>query len=191
MITLRDGAAGETGTASYSFAGDPGLYDVVLAYFDENDGTASLRLHIDGVLLADLDLDEDLGGASSSSQTLVRRTVASAHALKRGSSIRITGVEDPNEPARVDYIELVPVSAASNAGVNDAAQASDPATDDDPAVVVPADAGVVHDTHGAPLGDEGTATGGCATTPHGGQPAALLLGAIVCLAWLRRRLPRP
>lgn len=179
MITLRDGAAGETGTASTSFSGEPGLYDVVVAYFDENDGVASLALHIDGVRVADFDLDQDLGHASSSAQTLVRRPVASAHALARGSIISVTGVEDPNEPARVDYIELIAVSAAhDDAGANDV-------------VVVPRDAGVGDNaqdaTDSAPPGGRVSPTSGCATTPLKGPPTSLLLSAILCLAWLRRR----
>lgn len=122
MITLRDGAAGETGSASYDFTGAPGHYDVVLAYFDESDGVAGLRFHINGDLIASFDLDQGTAHAGASQQSLVRRTLASAHHLARGDTLVVTGVEDPNEPARVDYLELIAEAAPPDAGVVDTAQ---------------------------------------------------------------------
>lgn len=43
MISFLDGATGESGTATASFSGAATHYDVVVAYFDENDGCRRCR----------------------------------------------------------------------------------------------------------------------------------------------------
>jgi len=109
ILSLKDGGAAETGTATYSFTGLSGNYNVVLGYYDENDGVAQLSVKKDGVTLDAWSLNQNLGNADAVPQTFVRRTVATSIAIASGSIFQITGIEDPGEKARVDYIEFIPV----------------------------------------------------------------------------------
>jgi hypothetical protein len=107
MISLKGGPALETGTATISFPGANGTYDVIVAYFDENDGVAHLEVSIGGTQVDAWDMDQDLGGTGASAQTLVRRTVATDLSVSAGGQIQITGTETDLEHARVDYVEFI------------------------------------------------------------------------------------
>jgi len=110
FISLKGGAALETGTASTNFAAASGDYDVVVAYFDEDDGQAQLTLRIAGVLIESWTLDADPGGSGADANTLMRRTVAAGLAVSNGSSVQIEGTETASEHARVDYVEFIPAA---------------------------------------------------------------------------------
>lgn len=58
LISLRD-AINTTDTASSTFTGASGKYDVFVGYFDENDGVANLQVSVGGVQLASLQLDQN------------------------------------------------------------------------------------------------------------------------------------
>ncbi|MBN1675118.1 MAG: hypothetical protein JXR37_29020 [Kiritimatiellae bacterium] len=113
FISLKGGASPETGTASTNFPGASGPYDVVVAYFDENDGAAHLKLRIAGALADEWDLALDLGDSGASADTLVRRSVAHALQIAGGAAVQIEGTETSLEHARVDYVEFIPVAAVS------------------------------------------------------------------------------
>jgi Ca2+-binding RTX toxin-like protein len=108
LIKLR--TASLTGTASFAFEGLTGTYDVILGYIDENDGIAKLEVTVGDTSLAAWDLNQALGNSGASVQTLVRRTVASGVSINQGQTIQIRGTANQGEAARVDYIELIPVS---------------------------------------------------------------------------------
>jgi Ca2+-binding RTX toxin-like protein len=112
LISLYNAPAGPTGTASLAFAGSTGTYDVVIGYYDENDGVASLDVRVGGTSLSKWQLDQNLGSGSVSGRTLVRRTVAGGVSLTNGSLIEIQGAADQGEWARVDYIEFIPIATA-------------------------------------------------------------------------------
>ncbi|MEL6224442.1 MAG: GDSL-type esterase/lipase family protein, partial [Cyanobacteria bacterium J06627_8] len=114
MISLFSGnaTAGDTGTASLTFAGTSGSYDIVIGYFDENDGVGQLSLDVAGTVVETWQLSENTGSGGVTASSFRTRRIAS-QSLINGDVVTITGTaSDPaGEWARVDYIELIPVKA--------------------------------------------------------------------------------
>lgn len=108
LISLNS-ATTTTDTASSTFSGSSGKYDVFVGYFDENDGVAQLQASIGGAQIAAWQLDQNLGDGAAIAKTLVRRKVASGLSINQGARIEIKGTVNRQEWARVDYIEFVPV----------------------------------------------------------------------------------
>lgn len=106
LISLKN-APSSTDTASSTFSGDSGKYDVYLGYFDEKDGAASLQVSVGGVQLAELRLDQGLKANLANAETLVRQKVKSGLSINKGAKIEIKGTANQEEWARVDYIEFV------------------------------------------------------------------------------------
>lgn len=107
LISLLD-AAGSIGTASTVFPGASDRYDVVIGYYDENDGISQLQVSVGGVRYG-WNLSQNLGSDRSSRQSLVRRTLATGLSLNHGTTIEIQGTAHQKEWSRVDYIEFIPV----------------------------------------------------------------------------------
>jgi alpha-glucuronidase len=101
--------AAATCTASMRFAGATGAYDIVVQYFDENDGASTFTLSVAGRAVdrwvADSDLPSDVPNGHTSTRRIVRRV-----SLAAGDAIRIEARPDRDEGAVVDYIEVVPVA---------------------------------------------------------------------------------
>jgi alpha-glucuronidase len=101
--------AAATCTASMRFAGATGAYDIVVQYFDENDGASTFTLSVAGHAVdrwvADSDLPSDVPNGHTSTRRIVRRV-----SLAAGDAIRIEARPDRDEGAVVDYIEVVPVA---------------------------------------------------------------------------------
>ena len=99
--------AGAECTAATRFAGPAGTYDIVVQYFDENDGASSFSLSVARRTLdrwvADSDLPSNLPNGHTSTRRIVRRV-----ALTPGDVIRIEARPDRDEGAVLDYIEVVP-----------------------------------------------------------------------------------
>ncbi|GEM_PF-2288720 len=106
------------GTASFQFSGTSGKYDVVLGYYDENDGQAQLKVKIGGNQVDQWTLNQNLGSGSANSQTKTRRTVATSFTLNQGTTIEIQGTANQAEYARVDYVELIPNETSSTASLS-------------------------------------------------------------------------
>ncbi|MEM6451125.1 MAG: NF038122 family metalloprotease [Cyanobacteria bacterium P01_D01_bin.105] len=102
---------GSSGNATTSFGGDTGYYNIIVAYYDENDGLATLSASLEGVELDEWQLDQSLGSNVISSGNLVRRTIATQVQVNAGDELRLEGIREYNEFARIDYVEFVPVSA--------------------------------------------------------------------------------
>ena len=96
-----------TGTATGIFNYDAGTYDIVVSYVDEKQGQSSLSLSVAGKQKASWKLDEDVD--------CWRRKKIPGVRLKRGDEIRIAGVADGKEQARVDFIEFVPAGTQRTA----------------------------------------------------------------------------
>ena len=107
LISLLN-ATGSMGTASAMFAGEEGRYDVVIGYYDENDGVSQLQVSVGGIPYK-WDLNQNLDGGLASPQSLVRRTLATEVSLKQGTAIEIKGTVNQTEWSRVDYIEFIPI----------------------------------------------------------------------------------
>lgn len=112
LISLLGKKADETGTATWTFTGTEGYYQVVLGYFDENDGVSQLTVnHPSGK--ADFQLDRQLGSADPDEDTRVRQTIVSELWVQPGDVFTIKGVEDKGEWARIDYLELVALDSSN------------------------------------------------------------------------------
>ncbi len=100
-----------SGIASTSFTGDTGYYNIVVAYYDENDGLARLSASLAGVELDDWQLNQNLGSDRASTNNLVTRTIATQVQINTGDLLELQGQREYNEFARIDYVEFIPVSA--------------------------------------------------------------------------------
>ena len=112
LISFVGGATQETGTASFNFAGQSGTYDVVIGYYDENDGVAQLEVKQGDTVLDSWSLNQELGSSLAKAQTLTTRTIAKGLAVNSGDLFTLVGTEKQNEHARIDYIEFIPALAA-------------------------------------------------------------------------------
>lgn len=101
-------AAGSIGTASSVFPGSSGRYQVVIRYYDENDGVSQLQVNLGGVHYG-WNLSQNLGSDQASRQSLVRRTLATGLSLNRGTTIEIQGTANQQEWSGVDYIKFIPI----------------------------------------------------------------------------------
>ncbi len=109
LISLALGGSAETGTASFEFPGTEDYYQVVVGYFDEADGASQLSVSYSGSEIANWQLDQQLGSNLAKERTKTSRTIATDLLVKPGDLFEIRGSEDRGEPARVDYIEFIPV----------------------------------------------------------------------------------
>ena len=106
------GPSNETGFGSFNFEGQAGTYDIVVGYFDENDGVGQLRLEQGDILLDQWDLDQNLGSSLPDSNTFTTRTVASNAQVNPGDAFKLVGTENSYEFARVDYIDFIAIENA-------------------------------------------------------------------------------
>lgn len=88
-----------TGTAKSTFTNPSGTYDIIVSYVDEKEGQGSLALSTGGRQKATWKLTEDVG-------CWRRKTIPDVK-IKNGDEIKITGMANGKESARVDYIEFV------------------------------------------------------------------------------------
>ncbi len=105
--------AGTTGTASSVFTGASGTYDVILAYFDENDGQSTIDITI-GDDSTSILLNQDLPGGGASAATRTEATVLSGVTINNGDAITLTGILDPFEFARMDVLTFQPTGGPPN-----------------------------------------------------------------------------
>lgn len=117
LITLSRDNQDLSGTANFTFDGAPGIYEVVIAYYDENDGVSQLEVEQDDTVLDTWTLDEATDGAAPSAKTYRTRTIASQLSVEEGDSFSITGTrftdEYSDEWIRLDYLEFIPVTDPS------------------------------------------------------------------------------
>ena len=97
-------------TATFRFQAAPGWYDVIVQYFDQNNGVSRFRAFVNNQLVdrweANLQLPAiKIGGDSSTSRQIT------GLALRPGDKIRIEGVPDNEERASLDYVEIRKSSA--------------------------------------------------------------------------------
>ena len=105
--------AGTTGTASSIFTGASGSYDVILAYFDENDGQSTIDITV-GDDATSILLNQDLPGGGASAATRTEATVLSGVTVNNGDAITLTGILDPFEFARMDVLTFQPTGGPAN-----------------------------------------------------------------------------
>src|SRR5215831_4572197 len=99
--------AAATCLATTRFASATGKYDVVVQYFDENDGASAFTLSVADRAVDRWVADSDLPSNVPNVHTSTRRVVRGV-SLTSGDPIRIEAKPDRDEGAVVDYVEVVP-----------------------------------------------------------------------------------
>jgi hypothetical protein len=112
VISLIGGETEGTGSAAFEFTGNSGLYNIRVAYYDENDGLGQLRLNQGNATLLDITMDQELGSVLAKPSTSVIRELSGVQ-VQAGDRFELFGVEDglptTAEHVRVDYLEFIPV----------------------------------------------------------------------------------
>lgn len=106
--TISSAYHGNYGRA-YKFTGAEGKYDIAIAAFDENDGSARFDMKLNGNAIGSLTLDDNLGYGGANSATLIENTVSRGIDLNRGDVLTINAFEHGSEHARFDYLEFIAV----------------------------------------------------------------------------------
>ena len=97
----------QTGTLSYTYTGDDGFFDLVLAAHDENDGAGTIEILINGTSIKTfvLDADIDHGPLHLSNENLVSLVFENLE-LSNGDVIDIRATRDGGELSRIDTFAL-------------------------------------------------------------------------------------
>ena len=106
------------GTATKTFTGNTGYYNIAVTYYDESDGLSTLTASLDGTELDSWQLDQVFDENYTSPNNRVTRTIATQIQVKMGDVLRLTGNRQYNEFARIDYVEFIPVSAPAMQAAN-------------------------------------------------------------------------
>lgn len=93
--------AGDVGTATYTFKGMPAIYDLKIAYVDEDDGNSTYTVDVKGKEIAAWVADKN------PTKDNVFLYLINDVRLDYGTPIRITGTRDEGEGARIVYLDIV------------------------------------------------------------------------------------
>ena len=99
-------AAEKDFSASTTFTGETGRYNVVLGYYDEEDA-AQFRARIDGIELGNWLLTADLDG-SANEKSFVTRTLAMDVSIEKGATFDFRAIAGDGDKANIDFIEFTP-----------------------------------------------------------------------------------
>ena len=101
----------DSGSATGIFDGITGTYQVVVGYYDENDGISRATVTVAGESV-DFEFDQDLPANWAQPIARTTRLTHSAINLESGDRFEISAQADGGEYARFDYLDFVPVDAA-------------------------------------------------------------------------------
>jgi alpha-glucuronidase len=115
-VTPWEGASGGTAiecaaancVASFKYDGESGKRDVIVQYFDQQDGVSHFRVTAAGRLIDSWAAADHLPSRKVDSSSSSRRTIHGVD-LRKGDEIRIEGIPDGRETAALDYVEIVPI----------------------------------------------------------------------------------
>jgi alpha-glucuronidase len=99
--------AGETCIARHRYQGPAGTFDIVVQYFDENDGASRFSLLVDDQPVDSWTADAEFGSATPNGHTSTRRIVRRIR-LSAGDEVRVQVVPDGMESGALDYVEITP-----------------------------------------------------------------------------------
>jgi hypothetical protein len=94
-----------TGTAATAFTYPSGTYDVVISYGDEKNGQSTVSLLVAGKQKGSWKLNEDV-------ECWRRKTIPRVK-IEQGQEIKLVGVANGGEGARLDFIEFIPSKSAN------------------------------------------------------------------------------
>ncbi|HEY7337318.1 MAG TPA: alpha-glucuronidase family glycosyl hydrolase [Bryobacteraceae bacterium] len=92
-------------TATFSYAGQPGWFDLRVRYFDQNNGLARYRVFVNDQPVDAWTASDNLPTQKVDSSSSERRTIPGI-ALRPGDRIVVEGVPNGGEVAALDYIEI-------------------------------------------------------------------------------------
>jgi alpha-glucuronidase len=95
-------------TASFRYTGEAGWRDIIVQYFDVNNGVSRYRLFVGSQLIDEWLADDRVPTRRIDSASSARRVI-SGIALRPGDEIRIEGTPNGGETAALDYVEIVPL----------------------------------------------------------------------------------
>jgi hypothetical protein len=94
------------GTASYVSELDEGTYDIVVAFYDENDGSSPMSVSLNGVVIDSWVADQELGSASPNATTRVTRTIPGV-TIRPGDTLALHSEPSGGEGGRIDCMDLI------------------------------------------------------------------------------------
>lgn len=95
------------GSASTTFDGVSGQYDLELFYFDEIDGKSTIDVLVNGETIKTIKLDQHLGGFVATAGNATSATIEGLH-LNNGDTVEFVGTRDFFEFARIDKAVFSP-----------------------------------------------------------------------------------
>ena len=108
------GASENKGSATGTFEGEAGTYQVKVGYFDENDGQSKAKITVGGESTS-FTFDKDLPDSWVKPASKTNRIAIEEVQLESGDTFKIEGVSNKGEFARFDYIEFSPIADANTA----------------------------------------------------------------------------
>ena len=96
-------------TASFTFHGAEGSYDMVIQYFDVNLGEARFQVGADHRVLRTWTASEHFPTKTLNGDSSTRATIPQVR-LQPNDVIKIEGIPDGGDPAAIDYVEIRPHS---------------------------------------------------------------------------------
>lgn len=97
------------GIATTAFTGTNGFYNIVVGYYDENDGNSRIAVQVNGNTLDVWTLDNSPGGNVPNADNLIERTVATNIFLSVGDLMGVLGARQRGELAGIDYVDFIAV----------------------------------------------------------------------------------
>lgn len=107
-ISLK-GVSDNKGSATGTFEGEAGIYQVKVGYYDENDGQSKATITVAGESTS-FTFDKDLPSNWVKPASKTSRIAIEEVELESGDTFKIEGISDKGEFARFDYIEFSPIS---------------------------------------------------------------------------------
>lgn len=98
------------GRAAVTFDGPSGKYDILVGYYDENDGKSMAKVKVGGETVGSWTFDELLGSGYASTENFREYTVEDVH-IEAGEQIKLYGWFNHGEFARFDYVKVVNADA--------------------------------------------------------------------------------
>jgi alpha-glucuronidase len=92
-------------SATYSFDGAAGKYEIDVEYFDQNNGKSTFRVLVGDRVVDEWIADDHLPATKPGGDSSTRRRILGL-ALRPGDTISIEGIPDGQEHAALDYIEI-------------------------------------------------------------------------------------
>ena len=94
-------------SATFRYDGDSGWRDLIVQYFDTDNGIARFEVRVGQQFIAEWSASALLGTRKPDGSSATRRIIRGI-ALRRGDEIRIQGIPDAGDAAVLDYLEILP-----------------------------------------------------------------------------------